>query len=163
MDWSARPDDVPCCPGPDGAVAMQERLARLLHTRNIEPDFDPLRRSEFFPKTGKPFSNTCGYADGCSVVRCNGLTENDVRQRCQAQADKQPGRVQEGALVATAHDLRSIRLEDRPDEQVVFIYDDPTDSEPKHAIIRGKETLSRPDQDFLREQIRKAFSERISP
>lgn len=163
MGWSTRPDDVPCCAQPPGKVEVHERLARLLHTKNIEPDYQPFSRKELFPQKDKPFSNDCGTADGCSVVRSSTYTDNEIRQKCQVQADKRPGRVQQGALIASTQALRSIRFKEAPTEQVVFVYDDPNAQEPMHAVIRGKETTNRADQNYLLDEIRVAFCSKIGP
>ena len=163
MIWTSRPDTQACCPGPHGPVGAGEKLARLLHTRNIEPAFDPFRRSDFFPPHNRPVSNTCGCADGCSVVRCATLSDAAIWDRSARQAGKRAGREPQGAWVANVDDLRAIGRTDSPDGQVVRIYDDPTGEDPLHAIIRGRETLDRPDQDRLRERIRQRFSTRIGP
>lgn len=163
MGWTSRPDDEACCEGEHGPVQPVEDLARLLHTRIVEPDYDPLRRSELFPDPKKGFSNTCGNADGASVTRCSSLSDEEIRQRSRVQAARRPNREQRGALLGRAGELRAIEMPDCPNQQLVFIYDDPNASEPLHAVMRGKETLTRPDQDDLRERIRTALSRHVPP
>lgn len=159
--WISRSEATACCPGGHGPVQGCERLARLLHTKIVEPDYDPLRRSDFFPPTKRPMSNECGSSDGCSVIRASGLSDEDVRKLAQAQAARREGREQKGALLAECAALRAIRLPNN-DNQVVFVYDDPLGDEPRHAIIRCDDQLHRPDQDELRESIRAAFNEHVS-
>lgn len=162
MSWTGRDDRSQCCPSDLGAPKDREKLARLLHSKIVEPDFDPLRRSDFFPPKNGKFSNECGKSDGSSVVRTDGLSDDQIRQMAQAQAERRPGRTQQGALVATCRDLRKIRLDDAAHQQV-FIYDDPLEDEPRHAVVRGDERLDRPDQDALREEIRETFRTIVAP
>ena len=131
--------------------------------RIAEADHEPFKRSELFPPGKGGFSNECGDADGSSVVRCASLTDADIREKAAAQARKRPGREQRGALVANVDHLRSIKLPEKPDEQVVFVYDDPLVSEHLHAVIRGCEALGRPDQDDLRNRIRAQFANVVAP
>lgn len=162
--WVDRPESIQCCPNSPGPVKGSERIVRLLHTRIVEPDFDPLKRSEFFPpKNG--FSNICGDADGCSVIRASDLTDEEINQKSEVQASRREGRSAQGALVTVANDLRNIRMIEFEEEQLVFIYDDPLDNEIRHCVVRGSEKLNRPDQDKLRYLIRECFNkyEKIMP
>lgn len=159
--WTSRQEADACCPGDHGAVDDAERLARLLHTRIIEPDYDPLRRSDFFPPRGRPASNECGNSDGCSVIRADCFSDQEIRELAKLQAERRENRSQKGALVANAGELRSIRLPNN-DNQLVYVYDDPLVDQAMHAVIRGDDQLTRPDQDELREKIRDTFSGHIS-
>lgn len=128
-DWTSRRDSEPCCLGPDGnpgaAVGDGETVARLLHTKIIEPEGRPFRREELFPRKGQPHSSACGKADGVSVVRRDGLTDDEVRARAAQHARRTPGRTQQGAVQASAGRLRALQLPDSDGGQVVFLYDGP--------------------------------------
>lgn len=160
--WAERPDGISCCGGDHGAVASDEVVARLLHSRIIEPDSDPVPRRELFPPP-KGFTNKCGDADGMSVTRRDTLSDDDLRARATVQAERKEGRTQQGALLATVAMIRAIRLDGEGDRQVAFVYDDPTEHEPLHAVVRGCDQLGRPDQDELRGRMRGLFDRQVPP
>ncbi|QIK77752.1 hypothetical protein G7077_01315 [Sphingomonas piscis] len=135
-----------------------EIVARLLHSGIAEPDFDPFLRKDFFPPQDREMSNVCGEADGVSVVRRLDYTDQDLQQKAVELAGE--NRTGEGALLARAADLRNIRLSLVP-IQAIYIYDDPTDEESGHAILRGIESLDRPEQEELRLSVRLRFDQRI--
>jgi hypothetical protein len=96
------------------------------------------------------------------VVRNATLSDDQVRALSEAQASRRSGRTAQGALVAIADELRRIAHEESPG-QVVYIYDDPIrPDELQHAVIRGKETIPRTDQDDIRDKITAAFKVRIA-
>lgn len=161
MSWTGRSEGEACCPGPNGPVRTEERLARLLHTRNLEPNYDPFARRELFPPKGGGYDNTCGDADGISVVRCSELSDENLRKRAQSQADIRPGRQQEGALLAEVQAVRSARAASFPNQQIAFVYDDAKQDDDLHAAVRGIETADRPEQDEIREAVRRAFAKRV--
>lgn len=72
-------------------------------------------------------------------------------------AEQRPRRIALGAVVATTATLRGIEVDGRPGEQVVFVYDDPSDANPLHAVVRGSLSLDRPEQTFVRDRVREAF------
>ena len=164
-DWTSRGEQEPCCPGPDGslgaAVGDEETVARLLHTKITEPEGRPFRREELFPQKGRQHENECGNAGGASVLRSDNLSDQDLRARAARLAARVPGREQQGAVQAPVNRLRMLRLEGAPNSQVVFIYDDPDPADALHAVLRGKETLSRPLQSELRTLIDCAFDARV--
>ncbi|RVC43443.1 hypothetical protein EN781_18145 [Mesorhizobium sp. M4A.F.Ca.ET.090.04.2.1] len=158
MSWTDRPENVSQCGGELGPVADDEFVARLLHERNLEPNFDPFPRSEIFGLKGQ--SNTCGDADGVSLVRCNLLTDDELVARSIALANLRPPRAAAGAHVGAVAAARAIRLEGIP-SQAVFIYDDPKQDDKFHAVMRGIEGLSRPVQSDLRREIMRVFNRRV--
>ena len=162
MGWTSRSEESACCPGPHGAVARGEHIARLLHNKLTSPPGDPFLRSHIFPDMKKGFSNVCGEADGLSVVRSSTLSENDVRQRSAVFAQTKTGSAPDGAFVASVDELRAIEVDSRKGEKIVFIYDDPLSTEHLHAVLRGLETLDRPEQSMARDRIRDAFSQKIT-
>jgi hypothetical protein len=149
---------VQCCPGECGAVKMNETVARLVIVRP-PPAFEPFRRSEIFPqKLAVTYSNDCGDKDGCSVFRCDTLSDNQLVGMSDLHAQKKPGRKGKGAVKAHVDSLRSIKPLDDDVRQVVFVYDDPRVDEVLHAVIRGCEKVPKAEQSLVIEEIRRVFS-----
>lgn len=163
MGWTSWSESTARCAGGLGAVNVIESIARLLHSRIRVPHGDPFRRSELFHDDKTAFSNKCGESDGVSVVRCDTLSDDELCERSDVQANRRPGRTGDGAIVALVRDLRSVEVDGRPGEQVVFIYDDPMPLEPLHAIVRGNRDLDRSEQALVRDRIRDAFRRIIVP
>jgi hypothetical protein len=161
MNWTDRPDGEACCPGLLGAVTEQESVARLLITRDPPPQgYEPIRRSELFPSP-EGFSNECGDADGLSVDRCNGLSDDDLRTRSEAHACQQTGRRGNGAIIAGVADLRATILEGVNSDQAVFVYDDARSNNQEHSVVRCVE-VSRPRQTSLRDHVASRFSRTVN-
>lgn len=157
--WTRRSEADACCGHALGPVRDEEAIARLLHTGIAEPDHEPFKRKELFPqKSG--FTNECGNADGCSVIRSDALTAEALRERSRAQAEQKPGRKPLGALLTSASKLRGLR---RPTKlsQITYIYDDPLPDDDRHAVLRGCENIEKADQDEARVLIKSAFSHSI--
>ena len=165
MSWVGRPEARACCPGPHGPVRDDEQVARLLHDKIDQPEKARFQRDgQLFPPRKRTHSNQCAKQDGASVVRCSELTEDEIRAKAAAQARRQPDRISRGAVVARVAALRAIRLEDAPDRQVVFVYDDPINpGEPLHAVIRVDDSLAEADFVDIREQVLKWFSSPVTP
>lgn len=146
MSWTGRSDAEPCCEGTRGAVAADERLARITIRPARPQGYQPFNRRDLFPPATGQFSNDCGVADGLSVDRSNGLSEAEIVARSAARAatanarreaeGKPPSQSKDGAIIARAGRLRALRCDQRPDEQMVFVYDDPTPTNDRHAVIR---------------------------
>lgn len=170
MGWTDRDDRQSKCEGPLGAVDDNERVARLVGTQVPNVGYNPFMRREFVPGPNG-FDDTCGNSDGASVDRLLNLSEADVRARSAAKADSVNGRriaqgktanmTPDGALVAEVEALRALRVADYP-EQVVFVYDDPMDTNPQHAVIRVKPDLPATQLAGLIDDIRIAFSGKIT-
>lgn len=162
--WTGHDDRKPRCPGGDGgagsAVGADEAIARLLHSKISAPMLQAFRRDELFPKEGS--SNTCGDSDGVSVVRRNSLTDDEVRALAVVHAARGEGRVAQGAVVATANDLRTISVPEI-EGQLVFAYDDPSPGDRLHAVIRCRAITDRAQQSALRDMVLKAFRVRLIP
>lgn len=165
--WTEHRDTDPRCPKPDGtegeAVADRELVARLLHSGNFEPDNRRFPRDDLFPRRDRPVSDECGRSDGVSVIRRDSLTDGQVRARAQEQASRRPGRSQMGAVVASASSLRAIRMPEDDQQQAVFVYDDPSRGDALHAVVRGKETLNRAEQNELRNMVAERFAMGVPP
>jgi hypothetical protein len=136
-----------------------ECVARLLHSRINEPEKLRFNRKELFPNGN--FNNTCGLSDGCSLVRSTMLSEDHLRKRSEEFANLKPGRSAEGAVTTSVGTLRRIRLDGQPDKQQLKIYDDPTDDDPLHCVLRGNEQLDRSDQSAIITALIQVFSEHI--
>lgn len=146
MSWTGRSDAEPCCEGARGAVAADERVARITIRPARPQGYQPFSRRDLFPPADGQFSNDCGMADGLSVDRANGLSEAEIVARSAARAatanarreaeGKPPSQSQDGAIIAHAGHLRALRRDQRPDQQMVFVYDDPTPTNDRHAVIR---------------------------
>ena len=156
ITWTGRSDCVACCENSRGPVRDAEVIARLLHSKNLPPEFEPFRRAELF--AGKSFSNKCGDADGCSVIRCETYSPEQIQEKAEAQATLRSDREAKGALLAEVRELRNIAFSDLGGEQIVYVYDDPTEYEEEHAVMRCNEKIPRANQDFVRVQVSKIFS-----
>lgn len=163
MDWTSQPDVVPRCPGELGVVQDGEEVARLVHSKLKIPYGDPFNVSQFCPDTGRPVSNECGRSSGVSVDRCSTMNDEELRQRSKKLAAEKPNRTSDGAMVAKVGLLRKIEADSLPGEQVVFVYDDASPTNPFHAVIRIKSVLGRPEQRLVRDRIRDVFSRVVLP
>ena len=149
------------CPGPLGAVAAGEVVAKLLHTGNVDPKTKAFRQDDLFPPTD--FSNQCGQSTGSSVDRCGDLSDDQVLERSvqfAARRTKTPPPIACGARVADVDALRTISIPEH-EGQLVFVYDDPLEDNERHAIIRGRAGLPRPDRSRLRDEIVDRFAKVI--
>lgn len=77
------------------------------------------------------------------------MDDAEVVRRAQRQAERRPGRVGRGALVADVAQLRALRHESAT--RAVFIYDDPKLDNREHAVIRVSDMI--PRTDFLEIQL----------
>src|SRR5690349_19323400 len=106
MTWTGRSDDVACCGEDPGPVGYGVTIVRLLHS-NIEiPEDAAFKRKEL--TLPAQFDNTCGAADGVSVDRCDGLSDEDICERADEVANLRPERVGRGGMIANVADLRAI-------------------------------------------------------
>jgi hypothetical protein len=161
MSWIERSEKVPCCPDASTAVNDDERIARLLHSKNSQPFQETFRREELLPPKGG-HSNECGLADGFSVTRALDLSDDILRRMAADYASERDGRHSSGAIVAMAHDLRAIRKTGDVASQVVYLYDDPTAKDPMHAVIRVV-PMDRPDFSDVKDKIGRSFNATIIP
>lgn len=151
--WAGPAEHPALCPGPLAAVRDNEVVARLLHENTLEPASSRFMRKEVFSVGLTSIDNQCGTKDGASVDRCDNLSDDEIMRRSKAQAERRPGRKAEGAYYATAGGIRRLRLPGQPDAQIFRVYDDarlvedefgPINCE--HAVVRGDDALSRPQQ-----------------
>jgi hypothetical protein len=142
-------------------VGDEEALARLLHSRIVEPEGQPFMRGELFPKPS--FSNECGQSSGASLVRRDALSDGEIRDRATAHAQRKAGRTQQGCIQAKAGDLRAIQDPEIAQGRLVYVYDDPSDEEALHAVLRCVDIADRPSQSALRDLVADAFASGVSP
>lgn len=162
MTWTGRPDSEPCCGDQPGSVACEEDVARLIHSKIQEPDVLAFTRKQLAAENIKSPSNICGEADGCSVERTAGLTEDDLRARAEAQAAQREGRTGQGAWIANVAALRAITHPDAPAGETVRVYDDPKADNDRHAVIRVWAGLPRTDFNEVRRAIIAAFGRKVA-
>lgn len=161
MSWTDRPDAEPCCGDEPGAVACAEDVARLLHSRIDDPEILAFSRKELTSIGINAPSNACGEADGCSVDRATGLSDGEIRQRADEQANRRPGRLGKGAWIANVAALRAISHPSAPDG-AVRVYDDPMPGNDRHALVRVAAEVPRTDFNEVRRAIMSAFSKRVA-
>ena len=167
MSWSGRSEAEPCCAGPLGAVSSNEEVARITIRPIGPPGYRAFTRSQFFPPANGVFNNECGQSSGCSVDRSNGLSDDDLRALSAARAEqrnlkraeegKPPSQAPEGAMVALVGSLRAIRMEERPNDQAVLIYDDPVPENDRHAVIRGREDIPEEERAAFLSKVEATF------
>jgi hypothetical protein len=162
MTWTGRQDSVQCCPDSPGAVNDDEAVVRLLHSKNSQPFQETFRTEELLPPKKRAISNVCGDADGFSITRLAGRTDHDIRKAAVDYAAQKADRTSSGALIAKAADLRKIRKTGDLQNQVVYVYDDPTNDDKNHALIRVAE-MDRPDFSDVKDKIGSVFSIKLLP
>jgi predicted 2-oxoglutarate/Fe(II)-dependent dioxygenase YbiX len=164
--WTSHPEaDQRCSPAVE-PVRRDERITRLLHSKNAVPEANRFQRKELqlnIEQADREVSDVCGDSDGASVIRSNQLSVADLRSRAEEQASRQLGRTSEGGITATVKTLRRIRMSDDAEKQVVFVYEDPKAGDPLHAVMRVAACVDRPEFKNVRRQIIDAFSEQFAP
>lgn len=161
MSWIERPDKIACCGDNPGSVACDEDVARLLHSKIDDPDVLAFSRKELTGEGLKNPSNVCGEADGLSVDRAGGLSDDELRHLSRLQAERRPGRSGRGAWVANVAVLRAISHPAAP-TGAVRVYDDPMPDNDRHAVIRVADTISRTDFNEVRRAMMSAFAKRVA-
>lgn len=153
--WVDHPEaEKSCAPAP-AAVDDAEPIARLLHSRNSDRPKERLKRGELFAPKGHQPKNACYDAvgsEGASLLRCGGVTDDQIRTRSEAYAEQKAGRDPRGAITGTAAAVKAVRSKVTPDRQVAFVYDDPTSGDEAHCVIRCV-TEGRAVQDFVRSEV----------
>jgi hypothetical protein len=166
MTWTTTSEQVARCNGKFGRVQCKESVARHVHSKNCPPErdeFEPIRRSELFPKKLEKVDNSCGNSDGISVDRIIELSDQELFKRGLDRVFGKEDRQALGFLKACVHDLRRIRLDDAPNTQCVYVYDDPKPpNNEQHGVIRGCQDVPKTRQDEVREEIKEKFSELVS-
>ena len=136
-------------------------MARLLTNKNSIPEDMIFKRDQITcPKTA--YSDACGVSDGLSIDRCTDLTHQQIKLRAKTYAEASSGRTSRGALVACVQSIRNIRLAGI-NGPVVRVYDDGSDENPRHAVLRATGDVSRPLFSALREELAKRFSLKLDP
>ncbi len=157
IGWAEQSDSKPCCESSLGAVADSETLARLIIKPLQATGYTPFQRSEIFGDAKTPISNICGEKSGLSILRCNNLSDLQLMELSNKQAQKRSDRSGDGSQRAIAQTLREIRAADMPNLQAICVYDDPRDDQIYHAVIRGSKEIIKNDQKLVIEDIKKAF------
>lgn len=142
-------------------MGSSETVARLVHSNIYEPDIAAFTRKELTGAGIPVISDLCGEADGCSVDRADGLSDDELKARSEAQAGSSPNRVAKGARIADVAALRAIGHKDARDGQAVRIYDDPRPANDRHAVLRVCAAIPRPDFLEVRRQIVAAFARQV--
>jgi len=143
-------------------VNDDEWVARLLHSKIIDPDRAAFTRKELAAEGIEDPSNVCGDADGVSVDRMIDLNDNDVIQRSNDYAAQKEGRVAAGALLASVAALRAISHEEAEAGRAVFVYDDPRADNDRHAVIRLSDKIPRADFKRMQRRVIDAFTRRVA-
>lgn len=156
--WVDRDDTQPgaCC---GDAVADGEPLARLLNTEmwNV---VDQVLTAATFPSDAlkKPAApnNKCGERDGESLLRCAQLAD-DVLRELSVEMFRGKARPDAGAAKTTAAVIRQIREPADP-AQLFFVYEDPVDGRPEHAVVRfTDDPAHKPFFSIARRRLLQAF------
>lgn len=134
--WVDRDDRVAGhCPA--GPVTDDEQVAKLLDTATWPDADDKMHDAAFQSKVlrqpvGRAINNACGSRDGESLLRCAQLSDADLIQR----SERQRGAANRGAAIARTSDIRNIVLHHDNSVRVFWIYEDPNELDPEHAVIR---------------------------
>ena len=174
VSWTSRADGACYCDGPLGAVLNGEQVARILILQDPPQGYNPFSRKEFFPPTDRLASNVCGDADGCSVDRCSDLTKEELIERSARRAATANARAAArqktsitrlpgGAVIATVGVLREVRAASQPNQQAIFVYDDPLADNGEHAVIRASVEVPEEEVALLLLDVRRTFSDRVEP
>lgn len=158
--WVDRPDTTAgeCC---GDFVGLHESIGRLLNTEMWDPVNEVLTKASFprdaLEKPPHP-ENACGLRSGESVLRCDGVTAEELNSASLAQyAGK--SKASAGAARAAALDVRAIREPGDDDTQIFYLYEDPLDELPGHAVVRFTDV---PDKrtgfNVVRSRLLKAFT-----
>ncbi len=158
--WTGSPDDEQCCPSALGAVGSDETLARMTLARTKEPfGHNWLRRQDLFP-SDEPPNNECGKKEGCSVDRRDTLSDDVILKRSDDHAAKRDNRIGDGAYLVRVETLRHHRLETVPNQQVLFVYDDPMPENAEHAVIRATNEVADEERGILLGDLKEYFSKK---
>ena len=156
--WTRSSDDEQCCPSGLGAVESVETIARLTLIRTKEPlGYNPFNRRDLFSADDTP-NNDCGNKDGCSVDRRDTLSDYIILKRSDDFAARGNNRVGNGAYLVKVETLRHHRLETMPNQQVLFVYDDPMPENAEHAVIRATNEVADEERGILLGDLKEYFS-----
>jgi hypothetical protein len=135
-DWVDRDDRVAGdCPA--GPVTDDEHVAKLLNNEAWDAGRGRMRKAAFqqrelFPPENRDPNNTVGSRDGESLLRCTAMSNEQILQRAQQQSPNDC----HGAALAAVGAIRSITIPHDPTVRLFRIYEDPTDQDPEHCVIR---------------------------
>ena len=162
MSWTEHDEGEQRCAASSGPVASNEVVARLLHSKIFNPRMQWFRVDELFWPDSKAYSKECGVSDGCSVDRCADLSEDEIRQRANGQAERVEGRFSKGAARASVRAIRDIQV---PAIGAAFcVYDDPIAGNAEHSVIRGRlNVATKAQRRSARDQLADAFAHDIAP
>ena len=156
--WTGSPDEEQCCPSGLGAVGSDEILARRTIKRTAAPlAYAWFKREDFIPKS-QGFSNGCGTKDGLSVDRRDTLSDEQIFERSNQFANIGKNRVGDGAYLIKVETVRKARKYNAPNQQVLFVYDDPMIDNQEHAVIRIAEDVPDEERGILLDVLQEEFS-----
>jgi hypothetical protein len=140
--WTDRDDSQPgrC---PLGPVAGGEDVARLVNDQFWQSGAlqSSAFQREFVEKPTQNPSNACGQRGGESLLRIGGRSKADLEALSEVQFQRKPGSAQ-GAVSANVDAIRQLRIPG-VNEQLWYVYEDPTVEDPGHAVIRFSEQTNR--------------------
>lgn len=156
--WTGSSDEEQCCPSALGAVGSGETLARRTLKRTAEPlNYAWFKLEDFIPKKDS-FSNDCGTKDGLSVDRRDTLTNEQICERSDQFANVGKNRIGDGAYLIKVETVRKARKYDAPNQQVLFVYDDPMLGNQEHAVIRIAEDVPEEERGILLRVLQEEFA-----
>lgn len=161
MGWSDRSDEELRCKASVSSVSGKELIARFLTNKNSVPEEMIFKRDQI-TLAKDTFSDACGESSGLSVNRCADLTNAEIKLSAKNYAEAVAGRTSQGALVACVQSLRDIRLPTVAGA-VVRVYDDGSQNNPRHAVLRATDDVTRPRFNLLRQELIKRFSLKVKP
>lgn len=170
MPWTSRNDAAACCDGQYGPVSPAESVVRLRMKQYPQKGYTPFQRSDFF-RVQPPF-NECGEQHGCSVDRMIDLSADEVRARSNSKArisnqraasEGRPALMSgDGGLLAQVSELRLIRRDGAPEEQVIFVYDDARADNQQHAVLRAADSVPDEERRSVIRKVERKFTGVIS-
>lgn len=126
-----------------GPISDGEQVVRLL---NLEMCPTPgLLKEATFPSDAlrKPTvpSNACGSRDGESLLRLAGKAVTDFAVECEARfAGAKFGPA--GVCLSKVEPIRALRPPHDQSLQLFYVYEDPNEGQPEHAVIRYTDDIS---------------------
>ena len=145
--WCDRDDRVAgVCPA--GPVLDAEHLYRLLRSTDVSGMKlkDGAFQIQYMMRPPDPVSNVPGARDGESALRRDGRDDGTLIKESKDQS----GFAAAGAAVAKVADIRLLRSIEQPTQQLFFVYEDPTELCPHHAVIRYTDQGLAPPKQYAR-------------
>ncbi len=156
------------CNGSPGPVADEEEVIRLLRVpESFDPKSGSLTENAF--KTSRMMrtkikeanrSEVCGDSWGESLQRSIIASNARIAEMARNFA-RRPGQQPAPLAVAKTADIRAIRDERRPQEQLLIVLDDGRDGDAGHTVMRANDGYDKSFVQGARNQLLKIF--RVRP